>query len=416
MIKLKHFIKLSIINLIIDSKSNIKNILIISCSFILFILTFSISGSLNKFINNYILNTIEHSSILIDYNENNFNDIYKTLKSNDKILEFYEYQTPIGGDIKNYDKFTNINKSDMLLLKSGFNSRTPYILSGRMFTENEEKVGIIPKKFDPTGEIGVNFEKEPKEYLDGEQFLGKTITLEFKSIEDKVIYYTFKVVGIYDAVNNMDYPSDIYIPYQDHKYLREQMYLTSQDNMYEVQPAKIIVALVDKQENVDTVLDELKNNNIYAYKKAEVSFLETVSNLIVRIGLIISIIVFIVSIINVSLNSISSIRKRQHEIGMLKVFGYKNIDIKIIIFLEILIINITSILISTIICKIIFMIIDIILQNNFSIYMSSFNIDINLKSILVSIIITVISILVLSIKNVRYITNINPIDAIKNKI
>ena len=136
MIKLKHFIKLSIINLIIDSKSNLQDLLIISCSFILFILTFSISGSLNKFINNYILNTIEHSSILIDYNENNFNDIYKTLKSNDKILEFYEYQTPIGGDIKNYDKFTNINKSDMLLLKSGFNSRTPYILSGRMFTEN----------------------------------------------------------------------------------------------------------------------------------------------------------------------------------------------------------------------------------------------------------------------------------------
>ena len=87
MIKLKHFIKLSIINLIIDSKSNIKNILIISCSFILFILTFSISGSLNKFINNYILNTIEHSSILIDYNENNFNDIYKTLIKNIYIKE-----------------------------------------------------------------------------------------------------------------------------------------------------------------------------------------------------------------------------------------------------------------------------------------------------------------------------------------
>ena len=51
----------------------------------------------------------------------------------------------------------------MLLLKSGFKSKTPIILSGRNFSENEKNVGIIPKKFDPSGEIGINFKKEKKD-------------------------------------------------------------------------------------------------------------------------------------------------------------------------------------------------------------------------------------------------------------
>ena len=100
---------------------------------------------------------------------------------------------------------------------------------------------------------------------------------------------------------------------------------------------------------------------------------------------------------------------------MLKVFGYKNIYINRIIFSEVLIVGIVSILISTIFCKVIFIFVDIILKNKFSLYMSSFNIDINLNSIIVSIALTIISVLVLNLRNIRYITSINTIDAIKNK-
>ncbi len=414
MIKIKYYIKLSVMNLIKDRKSSIKNILIMTCSFMLFILTFSISGSLNKFINNYILNTIDHSTIMIDYNENNFDEIIRKLESNNKILEFYKYQTPIGGNIKNYNKL-KLNSSDMLLVKSGFTSRSPQILSGRMFNETEENVGIIPKKFDPSGDIGVNFEKESKEYLDGEEFLGKIITLDFENAEGETFQYTFKVVGIYNSISNMDYPSDVYIPYKDIEYIHKQIKLISQENTYVDTSANTIIALVDDQENVEIVLSELNYNNIYAYKKAEVGLLETLSNTIAKIGLFISIIVFIVSIINVSLNNLNNIRKRQHEIGMLKVFGYKNIYINRIIFSEVLIVGIVSILISTIFCKVIFIFVDIILKNKFSLYMSSFNIDINLNSIIVSIALTIISVLVLNLRNIRYITSINTIDAIKNK-
>ena len=163
MTKIRYYINLSVINLIRNKKSNIKNFSIMTFSFMLFIMTFAISGSLNNFINNYILNAIERSAIMIDYEKNNLQAVIENLESNDKITEFYEYVMPLGGDIKNYDELSKVNKYDMLLLKSGFKSKTPIILSGRNFSENEKNVGIIPKKFDPSGEIGINFKKEKKD-------------------------------------------------------------------------------------------------------------------------------------------------------------------------------------------------------------------------------------------------------------
>ena len=242
--------------------------------------------------------------------------------------------------------------------------------------------------------------------------------MEFTNSENtryKPLEYSFKVIGIYDSISNMDYPSDVYIPYNDIKYINEQNELRLQEDIEENNSVKTLIALVDKQDNVDSVLDELRSNNIYAYKKAEDGLLENLSKIIVKIGTIISIIIFIVSITNVSLNNISDIRKRQQEISMLKVFGYKDYDIINIIFIEIVIISTISILTSTLLCKISLLFFDSILSNKLSTYMSSLSIDINLKSIVIGIIIMIISITILSLNNVKSIININPIDAIKDK-
>ena len=64
---LKNYINISIKNIVRNKKNTFKIFSITLFSFILFILTTSLSGSLNDFIKNSILNTIEHRTIMIDY-------------------------------------------------------------------------------------------------------------------------------------------------------------------------------------------------------------------------------------------------------------------------------------------------------------------------------------------------------------
>ena len=81
---LKNYINISIKNIVRNKKNTLKIFSITLFSFILFILTTSLSGSLNDFIKNSILNTIEHRTIMIDYSsvqtiniENKINNLLK---------------------------------------------------------------------------------------------------------------------------------------------------------------------------------------------------------------------------------------------------------------------------------------------------------------------------------------------------
>ncbi|MBY1677350.1 hypothetical protein KWY38_18260, partial [Clostridioides difficile] len=64
---LKNYINISIKNIVHNKKNTFKIFFITFFSFILFILTTSLSGSLNNFIKNSILNTIEHRTIMINF-------------------------------------------------------------------------------------------------------------------------------------------------------------------------------------------------------------------------------------------------------------------------------------------------------------------------------------------------------------
>ncbi|MCC0728716.1 MULTISPECIES: FtsX-like permease family protein [unclassified Clostridioides] len=420
--KINHYVKLSYTNLIRDKNKNIKNASIMIFSFMLFILTISISSSLNKFIKNYILNTVEHSSILIEYDLNSTlnsrEKITTILKNNNSILEFYEYKMPIAGEVKYSKDIFNNDKLNSLSLKSGFEKRMPEIINGELFNKNDNNVGIIPKNFDPSGEIGVEIKKEKAKYLDGEKFIGKTITLKFKddySNSSKTFEYRFKVIGVYDSVKNIDYPNDVYIPYNDLKYIHDKYnYIMHNESYDNIDTLKTIIALVDSQSNVNTVLSKLESNEIFAMKKAELGPLELVANITVKIGITISIIIFIISILNISLGNINSIKKRQGELGMLRAFGYKESYIKKIIIIESMIINIFSLLVATLFCKIILIIFNIFIKANLSVYMDKINFDIDKSSVIVGIIIMFISIILSELKSIRYINKLNLIDAIKN--
>ncbi|MBH7450433.1 ABC transporter permease [Clostridioides difficile] len=419
---LKNYINISIKNIVHNKKNTFKIFFITFFSFILFILNTSLSGSLNNFIKNSILNTIEHRTIMInfsvDQNINIENKINNLLENDSSIIEFYEYKPPIAGDIKNSKELFNNDDNNIISLTSGFEQKMPDIIKGNIFNNNDQNVGIIPKNFDPTGTNQVEFKKESINYLDGEEFLGKTITIEFKNSIDELsgFKYNFKVIGVYDSINNNDFPSDVYIPYDDLKMINEKYnnmidehYIDSSDNF------KTLIALVDNHKSVKNVVDKLRREGIDAFPKSTVGLLDELYKTIIYIGTIISITIFIISIINISLNNVNDLKKRQSELGMLKSFGYKNRQLKKIIIYESTIINMFSLFIGLVICKLIFLLLNTIVKNYLSIYMSDLKFEINLISISIGIFIMIFSVILSNLKSISYITNLNPIRAIRSK-
>ena len=287
----------------------------------------------------------------------------------------------------------------------------PNIINGSLFDDNDKNVGIIPKYFDSTNQIGINIEKEKFNFLDGNDFLGKNITLEFKDPDDenKVLFeYSFKVVGVYDGAKNMSYPNDIYIPNNDLKFLRDKYNKTYDKDL--ANSPLTYTTLVDNYDNISSVLKEFHINDIDAFKKSEVGFLLPLSKIILYFGGFISIVIFFVSLTTITLNNINALRKRQGEIAMLKSFGYTNSHIKNIVSLELFIVNILGFVLSMVFSSVVLMILNMFIKSKLSIY---FNID--ALYILGGLILIFICTLISSLRSIKYITKINPIIALKNK-
>ncbi|MDY3000270.1 MAG: FtsX-like permease family protein [Romboutsia timonensis] len=415
--KNKIYLYLSFKNLLRNKKITYKNIFMLTLTLTLFIITTSIGNSLNKFIKDIILESPEYRSIMVIENENsNKNTILNVLNTNKNIVDFYQYEMPLAGNVKSPLNLFDSTKQNTVLLTSGFESSMPPIINGHLFDSDDKNVGIIPKNFDSTGQIGINLEKEKINYLDGDDFLGKTITLEIKDPNNtqKILFeYSFKVVGVYDSVRNMNYPDDIYIPYNELKSLRSKYAELSNEDLtnYPI----IFAALSDDYTSIPSILKDFKSNDIEAFKKSEIGFLAPLSKIILYVGGIISIIIFFAALSSITLSNINTLKKRQGEIGMLKSFGYTDSQIKNIIFLELGIINIIGFICSIIISYTALIILNIFVKSKLSIYFSSLYFNIDMLSILGGIVLIFMCIIISSLKSIRYTTRINPIDAIKNK-
>ena len=89
--------------------------------------------------------------------------------------------------------------------------------------------------------------------------------------------------------------------------------------------------------------------NISAFRQMSQGWVDVICVIVFFIGIGLSIISFIYSIISISLNMFNSIQKRQNEIGILKAIGYTNKHIKRLILCESLIISFISLVVSIVI-------------------------------------------------------------------
>ena len=148
--------------------------------------------------------------------------------------------------------------------------------------------------------------------------------------------------------------------------------------------------------------------NISAFRQMSQGWVDVICVIVFFIGIGLSIISFIYSIISISLNMFNSIQKRQNEIGILKAIGYTNKHIKRLILCESLIISFISLVVSILISKIILIILNIFVCNNLSIYMQNLKFDISIQIIVIGFVTMFITIVFSSFKSIKFSTKVTP--------
>ncbi|WP_026894519.1 ABC transporter permease [Clostridiisalibacter paucivorans] len=208
------------------------------------------------------------------------------------------------------------------------------IIAGRAIRE-DTNVAVIPKYFYPDYFNETKFLKDDIEYLNGENYIDKTITVEYYSYDymdttfkiNRTYNYTFKVIGVYDNVNTLNESYDIYIPYKDMKKIQTNI----EQNSNEQTESKQIYALVDNYAHMDTVIEDLKNNNVYFKRQAKVGYIGELARYIYVLGNLLSIFVFGIGGSYIMITTIKAIKNCTMEIGLLKSMGYTNNIIRNII-------------------------------------------------------------------------------------
>ena len=313
--------------------------------------------------------------------------------------------------------------SNELILKVGYCNEMPKVINGENLTNESLGVGIIPKKFYPDGSLGTEIKKENVSFLNGEDFIGKYITTKYNICDenDKKIdvgTYTFKVIGVYDSVNNIDEANTVYIPYKDlekiQNYYNEKV--KTETNIDIGENYETVIALVDDTKKIEIIENYFSSQmNISAFRQMSQGWVDVICVIVFFIGIGLSIISFIYSIISISLNMFNSIQKRQNEIGILKAIGYTNKHIKRLILCESLIISFISLVVSILISKIILIILNIFVCNNLSIYMQNLKFDISIQIIVIGFVTMFITIVFSSFKSIKFATKVTPAKLVKFK-
>lgn len=250
----------------------------------------------------------------------------------------------------------------------------PDLVSGRGIQENDEYVAIIPNKIYVSSEPMTITDqiRDGEEYLNGNDFLGKEITIEN---DDKGIVKKFKVVGVYDNQSNNQ--SDVvYIPAKtvkeinqeleyDPGYYRLNVVVDDISNIEYVEQGMRDKNLL-KRDRISTKLNEngyrdtdTLSGNIASVTSITKESQKAIKNIITGF-LIVATIVFMIILIITNSNKtyISNV-----DIGLMKIEGYTNKDIQKITIIENILVCIISIIIALVATALIVMLFNVIVNN-----------------------------------------------------
>ena len=428
---INQYIYYAYINISRRKNKIIGNIILVMCALVVLLIANTFSESFNEFLYKTTKNSIDARTIVISTNATDKAEqdkISKLLEDNINIIDYYKDVSNggAGGSVENWEElFGNKyidkkNEDSAITLKTINKEINNSVIAGRMISDGDGNVGIIPKYFVPIDKpekLGIK--KDTTEYFDGEEFIGKKIKIKYEAYEYdtkymkkkpcKTFYYTFEVIGVYDNVANLKNPNEIFVSYNDVLEMNNNVINNSIPKEEYVDVT--YHAIINKSENVQNVINELDNNQVMVNRVISTNkWVEIFGMLISVIGSFMTIFLLCIASINIYITTYNDIIKRKVEIGLLKSIGYTNNHIKKIMITESIIIGLISLISSFIIYAILFISIKLYLVYNTSIYMKQFNIVINSWWILIVILLG-IGIPIISI--IRVGKKINKISIIK---
>lgn len=426
--KLRNYIKLAMTNISRRKKSVRGNILLISLALIILIITSTLGSSMNIYIDNFLLEGLDHRNLLIFGSKDESKQLEKKIgdivKEDNNMVEFYQELFGVTVETDNMDEL--IDKELIKLdesygyvnLNAGNLEHKSYIIKGSYFNSDDSNVGIIPKKFYPDLSFKIDFSKENIDFINGESLIGKTINVKYYSYDItgdklekiKTFDYSFKVVGVYEIEKNLNYPHEVFIPRSDLKEIIEKI---EANDIGAAEDSGINYSVIlNSYDYVDKAMDKFNKVGLDVSKIAEIGSIVDVSKYIFLVGEILGIIIICISLINIILTMFKSIKERTGEIGLLKAIGYSNKNIVTIIGMEGMTIGVLSFLFSSVVSLGVLRILDFIISSKGSIYMQRFSLEVSYKYIGILGILSIVLPTLASIHGMIYSLKVKPKEAI----
>lgn len=365
-------------------KQNKKRNLIIAIPIILItillltinIIQYSMENYIKSLENNLTMRTISS----IRYSVFEYEEIIEKIENIEHVdMVIGEYEENIYG--YKYCEQLKTKDADGYVKINPINTKTcPDITNGRKLQEDDKYVLIIPSKIyvdiegEPTKFRDIYIEKRNLnvEYINGEDLVGKKLTISFEASNGNTLEKQFEIIGTYDS-NLYNDMSTLYTPKEIIKEINLEL---NPDLLPELE----ISVVVDKIENVEFVKNELISKGLYEKsailqeaQKGDSSETEVNISRVTNINvetinimkkliiflLFTSILIFLSFLITTNINKtyLSST-----EIGVLKAEGYTNKDIQKMTIIENIIVCIISIMVSFIVFILIINISNIIMD------------------------------------------------------
>lgn len=361
--KNKLFLRLAMNN-VKRRRKNILNIIVLSFSIIILVVTLSASNSVNEFMYEKLQTAVDFRTILTNTYNMDKTEMVDDLLNIQNITKVYPFISNNGASVKEVSgnkKYNELLLNGEVFLKPYISNVSPEVLVGEEMRENDQAVGIIPKYFTPQKGIDISIVSSGQYFINGEDLIGETMILQYKEYSEggtQFQHYEFLVGGVYDATISMDSPNTIYLPFNE--------MLLINKSFQKIDDVHVYAVIVDQYDHLSNVMRDLDINGYPSQLKSQIQ--GGIPQFIIHMGFLLFFFISTVSLIIIIMNSLNSLRERAGEIAVMKAIGYNNSEIFKLFIIETGIVCILSIFISLIIAALMMFGANIYIDHYFNLY------------------------------------------------
>lgn len=339
---------------IFRNKHNIILMILLLIFSILNLVSLMFLKNFTNYIDNVITNNIGFRSILVSLNFDKSDYGLADIKKHSHIINVYSSKYSFAS-VKS--SFENEDFDGYLMLNYGDENILPHVTYGQGLNFEDSGVAICPERFYPSSEAYNLFINE-KKIISGSNILDDEFLIKYYSykfdgnrfIEDKEYQKKFKIIGLYDSINESVPANTCYISGKDVKEIVDVVRSSDSSSEYG------FVAVVDKNSNVNKVLKELIDDG-FTGSSIQMQMDTSITGKIILANKIISIFLIICNIIISVLYIKKKLVNEEKLQGVLISEGYNIKDINKLYLFEVGTLSFLSLITSCIIFNLIFYIV-----------------------------------------------------------